>query len=82
MPLSLEQLETEKKRGDLFTWQLSLESRQGALSSIHSFLIYCSDLLQHQPQQHPTNESATLVDSMSQKSLLDAVLVPIQGCKT
>lgn len=39
MPSSLDQIESEKKRGDLFTWQLSLESRAGALASIHSYLI-------------------------------------------
>ena len=44
MPSSLEQIESEKKRGDLFTWQLSLESRAGALASIHSFLMYCSEV--------------------------------------
>lgn len=74
MPTSLEQLENEKKRGDLFTWQLSLESRQGALSSIHSFLIYCNDLLQ------PSNDSNSSLSSNDlQNSLLNAILTPIEG---
>jgi len=76
MPHSLEQLETEKKRGDLSTWQLSLESRTGALSSIHSFLIYCSDLLQQQ-QHHSHSTGENTIDL--QNSLLDSILIPIQG---
>jgi hypothetical protein len=44
-PISLEQLESEKKRGDVFTWQLSIESRSGALASIHSLLTNCPDLV-------------------------------------
>ena len=31
-PRSLKELEKEKTRGDLFTWQVTLESRAGALA--------------------------------------------------
>lgn len=55
MPISLEQIESEKKRGDAFTWQLSLESRAGALASMHSFLTHCGDLL---------NEERTLLSAI------------------
>ena len=44
-PSSLEQLEAEKKRGDSQTWQLSLESRTGALATMHSFLVNCAELV-------------------------------------
>ncbi|RNA33832.1 HEAT repeat-containing 5B-like isoform X1 [Brachionus plicatilis] len=45
LPSDLEQIEQEKKRGDASTWQLSLESRAGALASMSSFLQNCSDML-------------------------------------
>ena len=37
-PRSAKELESEKARGDAFTWKISLEARGGALSSMHSFL--------------------------------------------
>ena len=70
MPSSLEQLESEMKRGDLFTWQLSLEARQGALASIHSFLVNCSDLIA------VSNEST---QSSLIEGTINAVLLPIEG---
>lgn len=73
-PSSPEQIDGEKKRGDAQTWQLSLESRSGALTSIHSFLTNCSDLI-------TTDSSSTSVypDSDSTASLLNAVMRPIEG---
>jgi hypothetical protein len=67
-PKSAKELESEKARGDAFTWQViilvllfnsvydyylcliiafqvTLEGRAGALSSIHSFLLHCPDLV-------------------------------------
>ncbi|XP_046614986.1 HEAT repeat-containing protein 5B isoform X2 [Neodiprion virginianus] len=44
-PRSNKELESEKARGDAFTWQVTLEGRAGALSAMHSFLLHCSDLL-------------------------------------
>lgn len=44
-PKSSKDLESEKARGDAFTWQVTLEGRAGALSSIHSFLLHCPDLV-------------------------------------
>ena len=44
-PRSDKELESEKARGDAFTWQVSLEARAGALSSIHSFVTSCPDLV-------------------------------------
>ncbi|ODM96075.1 HEAT repeat-containing protein 5B [Orchesella cincta] len=44
-PKSAKELESEKARGDAFTWQVTLEGRAGALSSIHSFLLHCPQLL-------------------------------------
>ncbi|QQP56837.1 Uncharacterized protein FKW44_001638, partial [Caligus rogercresseyi] len=37
-PRSLKELDSEKARGDSFTWKISLEARAGALTTIHSFL--------------------------------------------
>jgi hypothetical protein len=62
-PSSQEQLEAEKKRGDANTWQLSLESRSGALSTLHSFLVHCNDLI-----TGPDGDT-----------LLNAVMRPIEG---
>ena len=37
-PRSSKELESEKARGDAFTWRISLEARAGAMASIHAFL--------------------------------------------
>ena len=44
-PRSAKELDSEKARGDAFTWQVSLEARAGALASIHSFVTSCPDLV-------------------------------------
>lgn len=44
-PRSAKELDSEKARGDAFTWQVTLEGRAGALSAIHSFLVNCSELV-------------------------------------
>ena len=37
-PKTLKELESERARGDGFTWKISIEARAGALASMHSFL--------------------------------------------
>lgn len=44
-PRSNKELESEKARGDAFTWQVTLEGRAGALSAMYSFLLHCPELL-------------------------------------
>ncbi|NWR72492.1 HTR5A protein, partial [Centropus unirufus] len=44
-PLSPKDLETEKTRGDSFTWQVTLEGRAGALCAVKSFVSHCAGLL-------------------------------------
>ncbi|NXN88262.1 HTR5A protein, partial [Bombycilla garrulus] len=44
-PASPKDLETEKTRGDAFTWQVTLEGRAGALCAIKSFVSHCAGLL-------------------------------------
>ncbi|KAM8920662.1 HEAT repeat-containing protein 5A isoform 2-T2 [Pelodytes ibericus] len=44
-PLAPKDLDTERSRGDAFTWQVTLEGRCGALSAIQSFVTHCPDLL-------------------------------------
>ncbi|CAH1153655.1 unnamed protein product [Phaedon cochleariae] len=44
-PRSAKELDSEKARGDVFTWQVTLEGRAGALSAMHSFLQNCSELV-------------------------------------
>lgn len=44
-PKTTKDLESEKARGDSFTWQVTLEGRAGALSVMHSFLQNCNDLV-------------------------------------
>lgn len=43
-PRSTKELESEKVRGDAFTWQVTLEGRSGALSAMASFLKHCKEL--------------------------------------
>ncbi|KAK9890049.1 hypothetical protein WA026_008857 [Henosepilachna vigintioctopunctata] len=44
-PRSTKELDSEKARGDAFTWQVTLEGRAGALTAMHSFLQHCPDLV-------------------------------------
>lgn len=44
-PRSSKELDSEKARGDAFTWQVTLEGRAGALSAMHSFLQNCPELV-------------------------------------
>ncbi|KAM9294002.1 HEAT repeat-containing protein 5A [Gastrophryne carolinensis] len=44
-PQSPTDLDTEQRRGDAFTWQVTLESRAGAISAIESLLSHCGDLV-------------------------------------
>ncbi|XP_053690583.1 HEAT repeat-containing protein 5B isoform X2 [Sabethes cyaneus] len=44
-PRSTKELDSEKARGDAFTWQVTLEGRAGALSVMHSFLFHCPELV-------------------------------------
>lgn len=43
-PRSAKELESEKARGDVFTWQVALEGRAGALAAMHSLLLHCPTL--------------------------------------
>uniref|UniRef100_H2Z3V1 HEAT repeat-containing protein 5B n=1 Tax=Ciona savignyi TaxID=51511 RepID=H2Z3V1_CIOSA len=44
-PRSMRELDQERQRGDAFSWQLTLESRSGALCAMRSFVAHCSDIL-------------------------------------
>lgn len=44
-PRSINEAKAEKERGDLSTWECTLESRSGALASIDMYLQYCSKLV-------------------------------------
>lgn len=44
-PRSTKELESEKVRGDSFTWQVTLEGRAGALGTMQSFLQNCRELV-------------------------------------
>ncbi|XP_043929761.1 HEAT repeat-containing protein 5A isoform X2 [Protopterus annectens] len=44
-PQSPQDLETERSRGDSFTWQVTLEGRSGALCAMKSFICHCKNLL-------------------------------------
>ncbi|XP_050406917.2 HEAT repeat-containing protein 5B isoform X1 [Patella vulgata] len=44
-PRSTRELESEKVRGDAFTWQVTLEGRAGALGAMQSFLLHCRELV-------------------------------------
>ncbi|KAL3985776.1 hypothetical protein ACH3XW_40030 [Acanthocheilonema viteae] len=44
-PRSVKEAETEKNRGDAFTWLCTLEARAGALTSMAMFVEYCPNLM-------------------------------------
>ncbi|XP_013365834.1 PREDICTED: HEAT repeat-containing protein 5A isoform X2 [Chinchilla lanigera] len=67
-PASPKDLETEKSRGDSFTWQVTLEGRAGALSAIKSFVSHCGDLLSEEVIQHLLPPIPCAVDLLTQLS--------------
>ncbi|XP_008275344.1 HEAT repeat-containing protein 5A [Stegastes partitus] len=44
-PASLREQDMELRRGDYFTWQVTLEGRAGALSALKNLLLHCRDLV-------------------------------------
>lgn len=44
-PRSSKELESEKARGDAFTWQVTLEGRAGALCAMQSFIKHCPEVV-------------------------------------
>lgn len=67
-PKSAKELESEKARGDAFTWQVTLEGRAGALASMHSFLAHCPELLTTDALRRilsPIESALTMLTSIS-----------------
>ncbi|ERE72581.1 HEAT repeat-containing protein 5A [Cricetulus griseus] len=67
-PVSPKDLETEKSRGDSFTWQVTLEGRAGALCAVKSFISHCGDLLTEEVIQHLLPPLPCAVDLLTQLS--------------
>ncbi|XP_024204459.1 HEAT repeat-containing protein 5A isoform X4 [Pan troglodytes] len=67
-PPSPKDLETEKSRGDSFTWQVTLEGRAGALCAIKSFVSHCGDLLTEEVIQRLLPPLPCAVDLLTQLS--------------
>ncbi|XP_006890037.1 PREDICTED: HEAT repeat-containing protein 5A-like isoform X1 [Elephantulus edwardii] len=65
-PVSPKDLETEKSRGDSFTWQITLEGRAGALCAIKSFISSCGDLLTEEVIQRILPPLPCAVDLLTQ----------------
>ncbi|XP_074145667.1 HEAT repeat-containing protein 5A isoform X2 [Sminthopsis crassicaudata] len=67
-PLSPKDLETERSRGDSFTWQVTLEGRAGAFCAIKSFVSHCDDLLTDEVIQRLLPPLPCAVDLLTQLS--------------
>ncbi|XP_019610103.2 HEAT repeat-containing protein 5A isoform X4 [Rhinolophus sinicus] len=67
-PVSPKDLETEKSRGDSFTWQVTLEGRAGALCAVKSFVSHCDDLLTEEVIQRLLPPLPCAVDLLTQLS--------------
>ncbi|XP_044621378.2 HEAT repeat-containing protein 5A isoform X3 [Equus asinus] len=67
-PVSPKDLETEKSRGDSFTWQVTLEGRAGALCAVKSFVSHCGDLLTEEVLQRLLPPLPCAVDLLTQLS--------------
>ncbi|XP_074852993.1 HEAT repeat-containing protein 5A isoform X2 [Carettochelys insculpta] len=65
-PLSPKDLETERSRGDSFTWQVTLEGRAGALCAIKTFVSYCCGLLTDEVIQRLLSPLPCAVDLLTQ----------------
>ena len=60
-PKSFQDLDSEKARGDAFTWQVTLESRAGALSSMNTFIGNCPHLLTEEIEKRLTESVASAI---------------------
>ncbi|XP_041340039.1 HEAT repeat-containing protein 5A isoform X2 [Pyrgilauda ruficollis] len=69
-PSSPKDLETEKTRGDAFTWQVTLEGRAGALCAVKSFVSHCAGLLTDEVVQRLLPPLPSAVDLLTQLSSL------------
>ncbi|NXU85584.1 HTR5A protein, partial [Xiphorhynchus elegans] len=67
-PSSSKDLETEKSRGDSFTWQVTLEGRAGALCAIKSFVSHCGGLLTDEVVRRLLPPLPSAVDLLTQLS--------------
>ncbi|NXK89235.1 HTR5A protein, partial [Formicarius rufipectus] len=67
-PSSPKDLETEKSRGDSFTWQVTLEGRAGALCAIKSFVSHCGGLLTDEVVRRLLPPLPSAVDLLTQLS--------------
>uniref|UniRef100_A0A8C6JQ64 HEAT repeat-containing protein 5A n=1 Tax=Melopsittacus undulatus TaxID=13146 RepID=A0A8C6JQ64_MELUD len=70
-PSSPKDLETEKTRGDSFTWQVTLEGRAGALCAIKSFVSHCAGLLTDEVVQRLLPPLPSAVDLLTQLSSIN-----------
>ncbi|NWU78802.1 HTR5A protein, partial [Onychorhynchus coronatus] len=67
-PSSPKDLETEKTRGDSFTWQVTLEGRAGALCAMKSFVSHCGGLLTDEVVRRLLPPLPSAVDLLTQLS--------------
>ncbi|NWR30624.1 HTR5A protein, partial [Tachuris rubrigastra] len=70
-PSSPKDLETEKTRGDSFTWQVTLEGRAGALCAIKSFVSHCGGLLTDEVVRRLLPPLPSAVDLLTQLSSIN-----------
>lgn len=67
-PATPKDLETEKSRGDSFTWQVTLEGRAGALCAVKSVISHCGELLTEEVIQRLLPPLPRAVDLLTQLS--------------
>lgn len=78
-PPSPKDLETEKCRGDSFTWQVTLEGRAGALCAIKSFIVHCGGLLTDEVIQRLLPPLPSSIDLLTQlPSLTKTYGIPLK----
>ncbi|XP_043232384.1 HEAT repeat-containing protein 5B-like isoform X2 [Amphibalanus amphitrite] len=67
-PRSSKELDSEKARGDAFTWQVTLEGRAGALAAMQSLLQHCPELVTEDQVRRllvPLEAAITMLNSLS-----------------
>ncbi len=82
-PRSQKELESEKARGDAFTWRISLEARAGAMASIHAFLLNASPGgggHQQQSHQYHSSSSSSSSSDLVTDDVLRRLAVPLEAC--
>ena len=81
-PRSQKELESEKARGDAFTWRVSLDARAGAMAAIHALLRMHSTTAASSSSSSAGGPPAKGGELLLSEDVLRRLAVPVEACLT